>query len=74
MLQEKGKRTNQKTEKLCGLSIVIFLTDVTGFGNPSTFGDPVNTPAMTRLAEEGIMYNLGQILSHFLLDTSCSKC
>ena len=38
-------------------NIVIFLTDDTGFGNASTFGGPVNTPTMSRLADEGIMYN-----------------
>jgi len=38
-------------------NIVIFLTDDTGFGNPSTFGGPIQTPTLTRLAKEGIMYN-----------------
>jgi len=38
-------------------NIVIFLTDDTGFGNPSTFGGPCKTPTLTKLAEEGIMYN-----------------
>lgn len=38
-------------------NIIIFLTDDTGFGNPSTFGGPIHTPTLTRLAEEGIMYN-----------------
>jgi len=38
-------------------NIVIFLTDDTGFGNPSTFGGPIQTPTLSRLAEEGIMYN-----------------
>ena len=38
-------------------NIVIFLTDDTGFGNPSTFGGPINTPTLTRLAEEGVKYN-----------------
>ncbi len=38
-------------------NIVIFLTDDTGFGNPSTFGGPINTPTMDKLASEGIMYN-----------------
>ncbi len=38
-------------------NIVIFLTDDTGFGNPSTFGGPANTPTLTRLADEGIKYN-----------------
>ena len=38
-------------------NIVIFMTDDAGFGNPSTFGGPVNTPTMSRLAESGIAYN-----------------
>ena len=31
--------------------------DDVGFGVPSTFGGPVNTPTLTALAEEGIAYN-----------------
>jgi len=38
-------------------NIVIFLTDDTGFGNPETFGGPIHTPTLIRLAEEGIKYN-----------------
>jgi len=38
-------------------NIVIFLTDDTGFGNTSTFGGPINTPTLSRLADEGIKYN-----------------
>jgi arylsulfatase A-like enzyme len=38
-------------------NIVIIMTDDTGFGNASTFGGPVNTPTLTKLAEEGIKYN-----------------
>src|SRR5210317_450542 len=38
-------------------NIVIFMTDDAGFSNPSTFGGPINTPTMTRLAESGISYN-----------------
>ena len=38
-------------------NIVIFMTDDAGFGNPSTFGGPIHTPTMTRLAESGISYN-----------------
>ena len=33
------------------------MTDDAGFGNPSTFGGPINTPTMSRLAESGISYN-----------------
>jgi len=38
-------------------NIVIFMTDDAGFANPSTFGGPINTPTLTRLAESGISYN-----------------
>lgn len=37
-------------------NIVIIMTDDTGFGNPSTFGGPIQTPTLTRLADEGIKY------------------
>jgi len=38
-------------------NIVIFMTDDAGFSNPETFGGPIHTPTMTRLAESGISYN-----------------
>jgi len=38
-------------------NIVIFMTDDAGFSNPSTFGGPINTPTLSRLAESGIAYN-----------------
>ena len=38
-------------------NIIIIMTDDTGFGNPSTFGGPIQTPTLTRLADEGIKYN-----------------
>lgn len=38
-------------------NILIILMDDVGFGVPSTFGGPVNTPTLTALAEEGIAYN-----------------
>jgi len=38
-------------------NIIIILTDDTGFGNPSTFGGPINTPTLDRLATDGIKYN-----------------
>jgi len=38
-------------------NIVIFMTDDAGFANPSTFGGPINTPTMDRLAKTGICYN-----------------
>lgn len=38
-------------------NIVIFMTDDAGPSNAATFGGPINTPTMTRLAESGISYN-----------------
>jgi len=38
-------------------NIIVILTDDTGFGNPSTFGGPINTPTLQRLADEGLKYN-----------------
>ena len=38
-------------------NIIIIMTDDTGFGNPETFGGPIHTPTLTRLANEGIKYN-----------------
>ena len=38
-------------------NIVIFMTDDAGYANASTFGGPVNTPTLDRLAESGISYN-----------------
>ena len=38
-------------------NIVIFMTDDAGFSHPGTFGGPVHTPTMDRLAATGISYN-----------------
>ena len=38
-------------------NVLLVLIDDAGFGNPSTFGGPVDTPAMTRVAERGLRYN-----------------
>ena len=38
-------------------NIVIFMTDDAGFSNPSTFGGPIHTPTLDRLAKTGISYN-----------------
>ena len=37
-------------------NIVLILTDDVGYGAPSTFGGPVDTPALDRLAENGLSY------------------
>jgi len=38
-------------------NIVIFMTDDAGYSNPSTFGGPMQTPTMDRLAQSGISYS-----------------
>jgi arylsulfatase A-like enzyme len=38
-------------------NILLVLIDDTGFGNPSTFGGPIQTPTLDRLAEQGLRYN-----------------
>jgi len=38
-------------------NILLVLTDDAGFGNPSTFGGPIRTPTLDRLAGEGLTYN-----------------
>ena len=36
---------------------LLVLIDDAGFGNPSTFGGPIQTPNYTRIAEGGVRYN-----------------
>ncbi len=38
-------------------NILVVLLDDVGFGQAETFGGPVRTPTLTRLAEQGIAYN-----------------
>ena len=38
-------------------NVLLVLIDDAGFGNPSTFGGPVSTPTMTRVADQGLKYN-----------------
>jgi len=38
-------------------NILLILIDDAGFGNPSTFGGPVQTPTLDRLARDGLLYN-----------------
>jgi arylsulfatase len=38
-------------------NIVVILIDDAGFGNPSTFGGPVQTATLERLAKQGLRYN-----------------
>jgi arylsulfatase len=38
-------------------NVLIVLVDDAGFGNPSTFGGPIATPTLDKLASEGLRYN-----------------
>jgi arylsulfatase A-like enzyme len=38
-------------------NVLLVLVDDAGFGNPSTFGGPCQTPTLTRMAAEGLRYN-----------------
>lgn len=38
-------------------NVLLILMDDAGFGNPSTFGGPVNTPTLQALADEGLRFN-----------------
>ncbi len=38
-------------------NVLEILTDDAGFGNPGTFGGPISTPTMDRLAAGGLKYN-----------------
>ncbi|HEY1716309.1 MAG TPA: sulfatase-like hydrolase/transferase [Solirubrobacteraceae bacterium] len=38
-------------------NVLVVLIDDAGFGNPSTFGGPINTPNYDRIADEGLRYN-----------------
>ncbi|HEX6026157.1 MAG TPA: arylsulfatase [Solirubrobacter sp.] len=38
-------------------NVLLVLIDDAGFGNPSAFGGPVDTPVMERVADEGARYN-----------------
>ena len=37
--------------------MLLVLIDDAGFGNPATFGGPIRTPVLDRLAEGGLRYN-----------------
>jgi arylsulfatase len=38
-------------------NVLLVLIDDAGFGNPSTFGGPIQTPNYTRMADRGLRYN-----------------
>ena len=39
-------------------NVLLVLIDDAGFGNPSTFGGPIQTPNYTRMAEAGLLQPL----------------
>jgi arylsulfatase len=38
-------------------NVLIVLLDDVGFGLPNTYGGPIHTPTLTRVANDGISYN-----------------
>jgi hypothetical protein len=42
-------------------NVLLILLDDVGFGQASTFGGPVNTPTLQRLADEGLRSTLGRL-------------
>jgi arylsulfatase A-like enzyme/uncharacterized membrane protein len=38
-------------------NVLVVLIDDAGFGNPDTFGGPISTPTLTRVARMGLTYN-----------------
>ena len=38
-------------------NVVVILLDNFGFGDPSTFGGPIQMPTLDRLAKTGLSYN-----------------
>jgi arylsulfatase A-like enzyme len=38
-------------------NVLVVLIDDAGFGNPGTFGGPIDTPNFKRMADEGLRYN-----------------
>jgi arylsulfatase len=38
-------------------NVLLVLIDDAGFGNPSTFGGPIDTPHHDRMASQGLRYN-----------------
>ncbi len=47
-------------------NVLLVLLDDVGFGQASTFGGPIETPNLTRLAQQGLQYN------HFHTTALCS--
>jgi len=49
-------------------NVLLELIDDSGFGNPSTFGGPEDTPNMTRVGEQGLTYNRFDVTALLLAD------
>jgi arylsulfatase len=45
-------------------NVLLVLLDDAGFGNPATFGGPVQTPTFERLAQAGLRYNRFHVTGH----------
>jgi arylsulfatase A-like enzyme len=58
-MQESVHKWRQEPRRLPpdAPNILIVMFDDAGFGQPSTFGGDIQTPTLSRLAEEGISYN-----------------
>jgi arylsulfatase len=58
-LQKSTMRWRQETNHLAAgaPNILVILMDDVGFGLPDTYGGPIHTPTLTRLADAGISYN-----------------
>ncbi len=58
-MQESTHKWRQEPQRLAkdAPNILIVMFDDAGFGHPSTFGGDIDTPTLSRLAEEGISYN-----------------
>ncbi len=50
-------------------NVLLILVDDAGFGNPATFGGPVSTPNLDRMANEGLRFNTLPLVNGALLPT-----
>ena len=46
-------------------NILIIMNDDVGFGAPDTFGGPVHTPTLSKVAAHGVAYNRFPVLLYF---------
>jgi len=54
-------------------NILIVMLDDAGFGQASTFGGLINTPTLSRLAEEGIAYNRFHTVAQCSIAPDCRR-